>query len=94
MSTTVCVTFDRVANHTTIRLVGMLAATPAGDDIEWHMIGPIQSNKTRAIAERFQWVHSVERAKIAQRLHDARPAQLSPLNVCIEVNVSGEHSKS
>lgn len=63
-------------------------------DIEWHMIGPIQSNKTRSIAEHFQWVHSVERDKIAQRLNEARPAHLPPLNICIQVNVSGEASKS
>ena len=62
--------------------------------IAWHMIGPIQSNKTRPIAEHFQWVHSVERDNIAQRLNDARPAHLPPLNVCIQVNVSGEASKS
>ena len=62
--------------------------------IEWHMIGPIQSNKTRPIAEHFQWVHSVERKKIAQRLNEARPAHLPPLNICIQVNVSGETSKS
>ena len=62
--------------------------------LEWHFIGPIQSNKTRAIAERFQWVHSVEREKIAARLDAARPAGLPPLNVCIQVNVSGEASKS
>jgi len=66
----------------------------AGSDIEWHMIGPIQSNKTRAIAEHFHWVHGVERGKIAQRLNDARPAHLPPLNVCLQVNVSGETSKS
>jgi hypothetical protein len=62
--------------------------------IEWHFIGPIQSNKTRAIAERFQWVHSVAREKIAQRLNDARPEALPALNVCIQVKVSGEASKS
>jgi pyridoxal phosphate enzyme (YggS family) len=61
--------------------------------LEWHFIGPIQSNKTRALAERFAWVHSVARAKIARRLNDARPEHLPPLNVCIEVNVSGESSK-
>ncbi|MDP1717275.1 MAG: YggS family pyridoxal phosphate-dependent enzyme [Burkholderiales bacterium] len=60
----------------------------------WHFIGPIQSNKTRAIAGHFQWVHSIERAKIAQRLNDARPAHLPPLDVCMQVNVSGEDSKS
>ena len=60
---------------------------------EWHFIGPIQSNKTALIAPAFQWVHSVEREKIAQRLHAARPVDLAPLNVCIQVNVSGEASK-
>ena len=60
----------------------------------WHFIGPIQSNKTRAIAEHFAWVHSVDRLKIAQRLSEQRPSTLAPLNVCIQVNVSGEASKS
>jgi PLP dependent protein len=63
-------------------------------DIEWHFIGPVQSNKTRPIAEHFAWVHSIERGKIAQRLNDARPPHLPPLNVLIQVNVSGEASKS
>lgn len=62
--------------------------------LEWHFIGPIQSNKTRAIAEPFQWVHSIERERIAARLSDQRPAALPPLNVCVQVNVSGEASKS
>jgi pyridoxal phosphate enzyme (YggS family) len=61
--------------------------------LEWHFIGPIQSNKTRAIAENFSWVHSVDRLKIAERLSAQRPAGLPPLQVCIEVNVSGEASK-
>ncbi len=60
----------------------------------WHFIGPIQSNKTRAIAENFAWVHSVDRLKIAQRLSEQRPEGLPPLNICIQVNVSGEASKS
>ncbi|BBP79955.1 YggS family pyridoxal phosphate enzyme [Pseudomonas sp. Ost2] len=60
----------------------------------WHFIGPIQSNKTRAIAEHFDWVHSVDRLKIAQRLSEQRPPELAPLNICIQVNVSGEASKS
>jgi pyridoxal phosphate enzyme (YggS family) len=60
----------------------------------WHFIGPLQSNKTRAIAESFHWVHSLDRGKIAERLSEARPAHLPPLQVCIEVNVSGEASKS
>lgn len=61
--------------------------------LEWHFIGPIQSNKTRAIAENFSWVHSVDRLKIAERLSAQRPPGLPPLQVCIEVNVSGEASK-
>ena len=62
--------------------------------IQWHLIGPLQSNKTRAVAEAFDWVHSVDRLKIAQRLSDQRPAGLPPLNVCLQVNTSGEDSKS
>lgn len=62
--------------------------------LEWHFIGPIQSNKTRFIAEHFSWVHSVERDKIAQRLNDARPATLPPLNVSLQVNISVEPQKS
>ncbi|OEO23313.1 YggS family pyridoxal phosphate enzyme [Pseudomonas sp. J237] len=62
--------------------------------LTWHFIGPIQSNKTRAIAEHFGWVHSVDRLKIAQRLSEQRPASLPPLNICLQVNVSGEASKS
>jgi len=61
--------------------------------LEWHFIGPIQSNKTRAIAENFSWVHSVDRLKIAERLSEQRPANLPPLNVCLQINVSGEASK-
>ncbi|AZL76126.1 YggS family pyridoxal phosphate-dependent enzyme [Pseudomonas oryziphila] len=60
----------------------------------WHFIGPIQSNKTKAIAEHFDWVHSVDRLKIAQRLSEQRPGHLPPLNICLQVNVSGEDSKS
>ena len=62
--------------------------------LEWHFIGPIQSNKTRPIAEHFAWVHSVEREKIAQRLSEQRPPHLPPLNICLQVNISGEASKS
>jgi pyridoxal phosphate enzyme (YggS family) len=62
--------------------------------LEWHFIGPIQRNKTRALAEHFSWVHSVDRLKIAERLSAQRPANLPPLQLCIEVNVSGEASKS
>lgn len=62
--------------------------------LEWHLIGPLQSNKTRAVAEHFDWVHTVDRLKIAQRLSDQRPAHLPPLQVCLQVNISGEASKS
>lgn len=70
--------------------IAVLADLP----IEWHFIGPIQSNKTRAIAENFAWVHGVDRLKIAQRLSEQRPPELPPLNICLQVNVSGEASKS
>jgi pyridoxal phosphate enzyme (YggS family) len=63
-------------------------------DIVWHFIGPIQSNKTRLIADNFAWVHSVDRIKIAKRLNDHRSSQDTPLNVCLQVNISGEESKS
>jgi pyridoxal phosphate enzyme (YggS family) len=63
-------------------------------DLCWHFIGPIQSNKTRPIAEHFSWVHSVDRAKIARRLSDQRPPQLGPLQILLQVNISGEASKS
>lgn len=62
--------------------------------LEWHFIGPIQSNKTQAIAQHFAWVQSVDRIKIAQRLNDARPATMPALQICIQVNISGEASKS
>ncbi len=63
-------------------------------DIEWHFIGPIQGNKTRPIAEHFHWVHSVDRLKIARRLSEARPGTLPPLQICLQVNIGGEDSKS
>ena len=62
--------------------------------LQWHLIGPLQSNKTRPVAEAFDWVHSVDRLKIAQRLAEQRPAGLPPLQLCLQVNVSGEASKS
>ena len=62
--------------------------------LEWHLIGPLQSNKTRVVAEQFDWVHTVDRLKIAQRLSEQRPAGLAPLQVCLQVNISGEASKS
>ena len=70
-----------------------IAALPM-HGIEWHFIGPLQSNKTRAIAENFAWVHSVDRAKIAERLSAARPAHIAPLQICIQVNIGGEDTKS
>jgi PLP dependent protein len=71
--------------------IGALAAL--GPGLEWHLIGPLQSNKTRAAATAFDWVHSVDRLKIAQRLSEQRPAGLPPLNICLQVNTSGEPSK-
>jgi len=62
--------------------------------LEWHLIGPLQSNKTRVVAEAFDWVHSVDRLKIAQRLSEQRPEALGPLQVCLQVNISGEDTKS
>ena len=69
-------------------------ATADGGALEWHFIGPLQSNKTRPVAEHFAWVHSIDRLKIAERLAAQRPAELPPLQVCVQVNVSGEASKS
>jgi pyridoxal phosphate enzyme (YggS family) len=66
----------------------------AGLGLEWHFIGPLQGNKTRQVAETFDWVHSVDRLKMAERLSQQRPGTLSPLNVCVQVNISGEDSKS
>ena len=63
-------------------------------DLRWHLIGPLQSNKAREVAARFDWVHAVDRLKLAQRLSDLRPAGLAPLQVCLQVNISGEDSKS
>jgi hypothetical protein len=62
--------------------------------LEWHLIGPLQSNKTRPVASAFDWVHSVDRLKIAQRLAEQRPAGLAPLQLCLQINISGEASKS
>ncbi len=63
-------------------------------DCQWHFIGPLQSNKTRGVAENFHWVQSLARSKVARRLNDQRPARLPPLNVCVQVKLSGEESKS
>jgi len=69
-------------------------AALAALDLEWHFIGPLQSNKSKRVAESFAWVHSVDRLKIAERLSEQRPADLPPLQICLQVNVSGEASKS
>ncbi len=74
--------------------IGAVAGARPDVTLEWHFIGPIQSNKTRPIAEHFDWVHTVEREKIAVRLAEQRPAELGALNVCVQVNISGEASKS
>ncbi len=74
--------------------VAKMDALGEAPDVEWHLIGPLQSNKTKVAAQRFAWIHTVDRAKIAERLSAARPASLPPLNVCVQVNVSGEASKS
>lgn len=75
------------------KIAAVAAAAPT-EQLEWHFIGPIQSNKTRPIAENFAWVHAIDRLKIAQRLSEQRPEGLPPLNVCLQVNISGEDSKS
>lgn len=74
--------------------IAMIRQTRPDLSLEWHFIGPIQSNKTRPIAEHFDWVHSVDREKIAQRLSEQRPAHLGPLNICLQVNISSEPTKS
>ena len=81
-------------NYVQEALDKMAALADLRPAIEWHLVGPLQSNKTRAVAEAFDWVHSVDRLKIAQRLSDQRPAHLPPLNICLQVNISGEASKS
>lgn len=63
-------------------------------NLEWHFIGPIQSNKTRSLATHMDWIHTVEREKIARRLNDQRPDDMAPLNICLQVNISGEASKA
>ncbi len=74
--------------------IAQVAQALPGRAIEWHFIGPIQSNKTRPIAANFSWVHTVERLKIAQRLSEQRPPELGSINICLQVNISGEASKS
>lgn len=72
----------------------ILELKPNYPDIQWHFIGPLQSNKSRIVAEHFDWMHTVSRDKIAQRLNEQRPADMAPLNVCIQLNISQEDSKS
>ncbi len=69
-------------------------ASKSNGILTWHFIGPLQSNKSRAVAEHFDWVHSVDRLRLAQRLSEQRPPELPPLNVCVQVNISAEASKS
>ena len=64
------------------------------EQLRWHLIGPLQSNKAREVAANFDWVHAVDRMKLAQRLSDLRPSGMAPLQVCLQVNISGEDSKS
>ncbi|MFJ3048152.1 YggS family pyridoxal phosphate-dependent enzyme [Herbaspirillum chlorophenolicum] len=75
------------------KIAAMKSLAPAAQ-LQWHFIGPIQSNKTRPIAESFDWVHSVDREKVARRLSEQRPPELGALNICLQVNISGEQSKS
>jgi PLP dependent protein len=81
-------------NEATGRASALPPTQPLQVALEWHFIGPVQSNKTKLVAEHFDWVQSVDRLKVAQRLADQRPPRLPPLQICIQVNVSGESSKS
>jgi len=81
-------------NYVQEGLEKMLSLGDLRQRIEWHLIGPLQSNKTRVVAENFDWVHSVDRLKLAERLSAQRPASLPPLDVCLQVNISGEASKA
>ncbi|HEX5684691.1 MAG TPA: YggS family pyridoxal phosphate-dependent enzyme [Ideonella sp.] len=81
-------------NYVQEALVKIEALTDVRAQLEWHLIGPLQSNKTRVVAEAFDWVHTVDRLKIAERLAAQRPENLPPLNICLQVNVDGEASKS
>ena len=81
-------------NYVQEALAKMDALADLGPGIEWHLIGPLQSNKTRDVAARFHWVHSIDRLKLAGRLAAQRPAGLPPLQLCLQVNISGEASKS
>ena len=81
-------------NYVQEGLEKILSLEELHDRIEWHLIGPLQSNKTRVVAENFDWVHTVDRLKLAERLSAQRPAALPPLEICLQVNISGEASKT
>jgi pyridoxal phosphate enzyme (YggS family) len=81
-------------NYVQEALAKVAALSDLRPGIEWHLIGPLQSNKTKPVAEAFDWVHSVDRLKVAERLAEQRPAWLPPLQLCLQVNISGESSKS
>ena len=81
-------------NHVQEALAKIGALADLRPGLEWHLIGPLQSNKARAAAEAFDWVHTVDRLKIAERLAALRPSGMVPLQVCLQVNISGERSKS
>lgn len=81
-------------NYVQEGLAKMEALIDLRPQLKWHLIGPLQSNKTRPVAEQFDWVHSVDRLKVAQRLSEQRPPELPALNVCLQVNISEEASKS
>ena len=81
-------------NYVAEALPKMAALSDLRERLEWHLIGPLQANKTRLVAQQFDWVHTVDRLKIAQRLSEQRPSHLPPLQICLQVNVSGELSKS
>jgi hypothetical protein len=81
-------------NYVQEALAKIEALADLRERLEWHLIGPLQSNKTREVAAAFDWVHTIDRVKVAERLAAQRPEHLPPLNVCVQVNVSGEASKS
>ena len=81
-------------NHVQEALEKMAALADLRPEIAWHLIGPLQANKTRVVAEQFDWVHSLDRLKLAERLSAQRPPGLPPLNICLQVNISGEASKA
>jgi pyridoxal phosphate enzyme (YggS family) len=81
-------------NYVQEALQKMQALADLRSDMEWHLVGPLQANKTAAVAAAFDWVHTIDRLKIAERLSAQRPAGAPPLNICVQVNVSGEASKA